>query len=267
MIGFTCSPAAVGRRCCATRRCGQRSTGATSCCPSPSASSCADWRSSPAALAGGGQRRRSGHRYSPPLMSSDGLANLVVKSLVAADVGGSLTRYRLLETTRAYALEKLAESGELDAVARRHAEYLPRPFRAGRNRMGNAANRRMAGRLRVASRQFARGARLGLFAGRRSVGRRGSDRRGSAALDAFVTDGRVRRSCRAGARRYGGGSEPGRTPRDEAPCRARRFVDIYQSCKPPRSARPGQRPSRLPRALTMPSTSCARSGACILSRG
>src|SRR5439155_60209 len=31
--------------------------------------------------------------------------------------------YRLLETTRAYALEKLVESGELEAVARRHAEY------------------------------------------------------------------------------------------------------------------------------------------------
>ena len=34
-----------------------------------------------------------------------------------------VTRYRLLETTRAYALEKLAESGELEQVARRHAEY------------------------------------------------------------------------------------------------------------------------------------------------
>jgi hypothetical protein len=38
-------------------------------------------------------------------------------------IGGSLTRYRLLETTRAYALEKLAQNGELDAVARRHAEF------------------------------------------------------------------------------------------------------------------------------------------------
>ena len=51
------------------------------------------------------------------------LANLVLKSLVVADTGGSLTRYRLLETTRAYALEKLAQNGELDAVARRHAEF------------------------------------------------------------------------------------------------------------------------------------------------
>jgi len=52
----------------------------------------------------------------------DGVANLVVKSLVAADVGGAIARYRLLETTRAYALEKLAESGEIERIARRHAE-------------------------------------------------------------------------------------------------------------------------------------------------
>ena len=52
----------------------------------------------------------------------DGVANLIVKSLVAADVGGAIARYRLLETTRAYALEKLAESGEIERIARRHAE-------------------------------------------------------------------------------------------------------------------------------------------------
>jgi predicted ATPase/DNA-binding winged helix-turn-helix (wHTH) protein len=51
------------------------------------------------------------------------VASLVTKSLVAADIGGEEPRYRLLETTRAYALEKLHESGEFDAVARRHLEY------------------------------------------------------------------------------------------------------------------------------------------------
>jgi hypothetical protein len=39
------------------------------------------------------------------------------------DVGGERTRYRLLETTRVYALEKLTASGEFDPVARRHAGY------------------------------------------------------------------------------------------------------------------------------------------------
>ena len=53
----------------------------------------------------------------------DGIANLVAKSLVVADVGDARPRFRLLDTIRAYAIEKLEESGELEAVARRHAEY------------------------------------------------------------------------------------------------------------------------------------------------
>ena len=51
------------------------------------------------------------------------VSNLVAKSLVVAAVDGTTARYRLLETTRAYALEKLAESGELEAAARRHADH------------------------------------------------------------------------------------------------------------------------------------------------
>jgi predicted ATPase/DNA-binding winged helix-turn-helix (wHTH) protein len=51
------------------------------------------------------------------------VAQLVAKSLVAADIGGAVAIFRLLETTRAYAFEKLVDSGELGAVARRHAEY------------------------------------------------------------------------------------------------------------------------------------------------
>jgi predicted ATPase/DNA-binding winged helix-turn-helix (wHTH) protein len=53
----------------------------------------------------------------------DGLANLVAKSLVTADVRGATVYYRMLETTRAYAREKLAEAGELEQSARKHAEY------------------------------------------------------------------------------------------------------------------------------------------------
>jgi predicted ATPase/DNA-binding winged helix-turn-helix (wHTH) protein len=51
------------------------------------------------------------------------VANLVTKSLVLVDVGGVMVRYRLPETIRGYALQKLAASGERDEVARRHAEY------------------------------------------------------------------------------------------------------------------------------------------------
>ncbi|MBV8132975.1 MAG: winged helix-turn-helix domain-containing protein [Alphaproteobacteria bacterium] len=53
----------------------------------------------------------------------DDVANLVAKSLVTADVVGAAVHCRLLETTRAYAREKLAEHGELEQAARRHAEY------------------------------------------------------------------------------------------------------------------------------------------------
>lgn len=51
------------------------------------------------------------------------LANLVTKSLVTLAVGGVIACHRLHETTRAYALEKLDESGEFEQVARRHADY------------------------------------------------------------------------------------------------------------------------------------------------
>jgi predicted ATPase/DNA-binding winged helix-turn-helix (wHTH) protein len=51
----------------------------------------------------------------------DCVVNLVTKSLVTADAGGARVRYRLLETTRAYSLEKLVQAGEFDAMARRHA--------------------------------------------------------------------------------------------------------------------------------------------------
>jgi predicted ATPase len=53
----------------------------------------------------------------------EGLANLVAKSLIAAEVDGRVARYRLLDTTRAYAIEKLGESGERERLARGHAEY------------------------------------------------------------------------------------------------------------------------------------------------
>ncbi|HEX6442949.1 MAG TPA: hypothetical protein VF007_12230 [Stellaceae bacterium] len=53
----------------------------------------------------------------------DGLSSLVAKSLVSTAAEGSPARYRLLETTRAYALEKLVDSGEHETVARRQAEY------------------------------------------------------------------------------------------------------------------------------------------------
>lgn len=53
----------------------------------------------------------------------DVLGLLVDKSLVVADDSGGSMRYRLLETVRQYALEKLAAAGEADAVRTRHRDY------------------------------------------------------------------------------------------------------------------------------------------------
>jgi predicted ATPase/class 3 adenylate cyclase/DNA-binding CsgD family transcriptional regulator len=53
----------------------------------------------------------------------DQLSLLVDKSLVVAEDAGGATRYRLLETVRQYAAEKLGESGEADAVRSRHRDH------------------------------------------------------------------------------------------------------------------------------------------------
>lgn len=69
----------------------------------------------------------------------DELTLLVDKSLVIAENISGRTRYRLLETVRQYALEKLGESGESDAVRTRHRDHythlavvLDQPSSAGR---------------------------------------------------------------------------------------------------------------------------------------
>ena len=63
----------------------------------------------------------------PPLAPDevlDLLASLVRRSLVEPREQGGETRYRLLETVRAYAREKLAEAGESDALSTRHADWM-----------------------------------------------------------------------------------------------------------------------------------------------
>ena len=51
------------------------------------------------------------------------LDSLVAKSLVSAVAANGTTRYRLLETTRVYAMEKLNESGEKQAIALLHTRF------------------------------------------------------------------------------------------------------------------------------------------------
>ena len=54
--------------------------------------------------------------------TGEGVANLLAKSLISLDQIGT-GRWRLLETTRAYASEKLAKQGDGEDAARRHATY------------------------------------------------------------------------------------------------------------------------------------------------
>jgi len=56
------------------------------------------------------------------------IEGLVDKSMVEAGLDTHETSYRLLDTTRAYALEKLLQSGEHDAIAARHADFFVRPL-------------------------------------------------------------------------------------------------------------------------------------------
>ena len=56
----------------------------------------------------------------------DGLAGLVRKSMVVAESVAKTTRYRMLESLRRYAHERLASSGEEVAVRTRHAEHFTR---------------------------------------------------------------------------------------------------------------------------------------------
>jgi predicted ATPase len=51
----------------------------------------------------------------------ESIANLAAKSLLVVNLEAPVVTYRLLETTRAYALQKLEESGEHTTYARRHA--------------------------------------------------------------------------------------------------------------------------------------------------
>ena len=59
------------------------------------------------------------------------LANLVARALVTPDHAGDVGRWRLLETVRAYAMERLSESGEATRTARCHAEFCRDLFVSG----------------------------------------------------------------------------------------------------------------------------------------
>jgi predicted ATPase/DNA-binding winged helix-turn-helix (wHTH) protein len=58
----------------------------------------------------------------------DAIDELVLKSLITVDTGADIARYRLLESTRAFALEKLKDAGEGVAASRSLAQHLCNVF-------------------------------------------------------------------------------------------------------------------------------------------
>jgi len=60
----------------------------------------------------------------------------VAKSLLSAQPDVASRRYRLLDATRAYAMQKLVDAGEAAAIARRHTAYVQRTLEAGMAEQG-----------------------------------------------------------------------------------------------------------------------------------
>ncbi len=78
----------------------------------------------------------------------DVLSRLIDKSLIPpGDRSGGRTRYRLLETIREYAGERLKEAGESPAIQRRHAEQYLRVAEAGEDALRGAGQSEWLRRL------------------------------------------------------------------------------------------------------------------------
>lgn len=64
------------------------------------------------------------------------LQSLIEQSLVSAKLGDAMQRYRLLESTREYALAKLQQHGEREEIARRHAQWYLEEMRSAEGAWG-----------------------------------------------------------------------------------------------------------------------------------
>jgi predicted ATPase/DNA-binding winged helix-turn-helix (wHTH) protein len=73
-----------------------------------------------------------GYGSNAALIVDESVANLVDKSLVTADVRAAVVYYRLSDTARAYALDRVGASDELPVLTERHAQYQQRLFERAR---------------------------------------------------------------------------------------------------------------------------------------
>ncbi|MBV8663452.1 MAG: hypothetical protein JO107_10150, partial [Hyphomicrobiales bacterium] len=83
-------------------------------------------------------------------LDSDGVVDQVIdlaqKSLIMAGASGEAMHYWLLETTHAYASEKLSESEEVDEVFGRYADWLKTGFPTVASHCGHCSSARNEGR-------------------------------------------------------------------------------------------------------------------------
>ncbi len=165
----------------------------------------------------------------------DQLTLLVDKSLVVAENTTGRTRYRLLETVRQYALEKLGESGEADDVRARHRDHLrvdgrcaefsrsaglPRAPPTGRHRYRQSASgvRMEPGNLRHGVGTAAGVVAVSALAGRRSQRRRPGMAGSRSRAGSHDVTGRSGGAC---SRAHGPGHAGRVDPSDREPRRVR----------------------------------------------
>ena len=129
------------------------------------------------------------------------IASLVDKSLVTA-TGEAEVRYRLLETVRAYAAERLAEAGEEEQVRAAHARYFLDLAEQGEPLLRSREQLSWLARLAAEHDNFAAALRYAIGPGRRA--RPASGRRAGLVLDHARLRDRGRRVGDGGAGHHRG---------------------------------------------------------------
>ena len=133
----------------------------------------------------------------------DVIASLVDKSLVTA-TGEAEVRYRLLETVRAYAAERLAEAGEEEQVRAAHARYFLDLAEQGEPKLRSAEQLTWLARLSAEHDNFAAALRY-VIAARDARRRAALRRRAGLVLDHARLRDRGRGVGDRGARHQAGG--------------------------------------------------------------
>ena len=141
-------PAVAGtahRAATSKRPCRPRSTGVTGSCPNWSASCFAGSPCSSDILRSTRRWPSSTSATVDQALVFGAIDSLVAKSMVATSPLGAMMRYRLLDTTRAYALETSIDDGRVRRPGRAPRYLLPAMAGADRDRLADLVDRRRTG--------------------------------------------------------------------------------------------------------------------------